>query len=352
LTFDYRRAPWRNFFRDFFSTFCSEPYVANDEWRRVAGPSDRPRGDTPAGSGTVTPTPEATQAATSKATSHATGQATGATGERDIDPSNPARTVPKKKANSPFLVHQRWKEEQEMRRRKAAERDSSGGSDSSKSDKKGKGKSGRSSDGGEETTDLSGAVGVIVKLVRFAIMSVAIAMVTGLFVAGDPLWGYRGKYTKLRTYLPVSVLVADGGRRKEEHRADTTRFYRVRNQYREKIFSLPELAMYNGRDEKKPIYVSALGQAAWYSKTRRKLTKAGMVTLQIAILGDVYDVTEGRRIYGPGGYYSFFSGRDASRAYVTGCFKTHLTYDVRDFDDQQMSVSTTLQPSETRPNKN
>lgn len=149
-----------------------------------------------------------------------------------------------------------------MRRRKAAERDSSGGSDSSKSDKKGQGKSRRSSDGGEETTDLSGAVGVIVKLVRFAIMSVAIAMVTGLFVAGDPLWGYRGKYTKLRTYLPVSVLVADGGRRKEEHRADTTRFYRVRKQYREKIFSLPELAMYNGRDEKKPIYVSALGQAA------------------------------------------------------------------------------------------
>lgn len=104
--------------------------------------------------------------------------------------------------------------------------------------------------------------------------------------------------------------------------------------------------MYNGRDEKKPIYVSALGQ-----KTGRKLTKADMVTLQIAILGDVYDVTEGRRIYGPGGYYSFFSGRDASRAYVTGCFKTHLTYDVRDFDDQQMSVSTTLQPSETRPSK-
>lgn len=27
-------------------------------------------------------------------------------------------------------------------------------------------------------------------------------------------------------------------------------------QYREKIFSLPELAMYNGRDPKKPVYVS------------------------------------------------------------------------------------------------
>ncbi len=116
-----------------------------------------------------------------------------------------------------------------MRRRKAAERDSSGGSDSSKSDKKGKGKSRRSSDGGEETTDLSGAVGVIVKLVRFAIMSVAIAMVTGLFVAGDPLWGYRGKYTKLRTYLPVSVFVAYVGGRKDEHRTDTTGLHRVRN---------------------------------------------------------------------------------------------------------------------------
>ena len=53
----------------------------------------------------------------------------------------------------------------------------------------------------------------------------------------------------------------------------------------------------------------------------------------------MFDVTEGRRIYGPGGYYSFFSGKDASRAYVTGCFQTHLTYDVRDFDDKQMSVS-------------
>lgn len=68
--------------------------------------------------------------------------------------------------------------------------------------------------------------------------------------------------------------------------------------------------MYNGRDPKKPIY--------------------------IAILGDVFDVTEGRRIYGPGVFYSFFSGKDASRAYVTGCFQTHLTYDVRDFDDKQM----------------
>ncbi|CDR98718.1 related to FSH3-putative serine hydrolase [Sporisorium scitamineum] len=266
------QAPWRNFFRDFFATFTSDPYVPNDRWKTIPGPSERPRGETPAGSGTVTPTPEATETATAAAT--ASSSSTPATGERDIDPSNPSRTVPKKKANSPFLVHQKWKEEQELRRRKtAAEQGSSSSKDGKKS---------RSLEE-DETTDLTGPLKMILKVFRFAIMATAVVMASGFFVAGDPLWGYRGKYTKLRTYMP----------------------------YREKIFSLPELAMYNGRDPNKPIY--------------------------IAILGDVYDVTEGRRIYGPGGYYSFFSGRDASRAYVTGCFKTHLTHDVRDFDDKQMN---------------
>lgn len=193
----YNRAPWRNFFRDFFATFTSDPYVPNDQWKSIPGPSDRPRGETPAGSGTVTPTPEATEAALAK--SSTADASTSATGERDIDPSNPARSVPKKKANSPFLVHQKWKEEQELRRRKAAEQDSSS------SGGKGKGGSRRKQKAGEEqTTDLSGPVMVIVKLLRFLMMATAVVMATGFFVAGDGLWGYRGKYTKLRTYMPVS----------------------------------------------------------------------------------------------------------------------------------------------------
>lgn len=165
----------------------------------------------------MTPTPETTEAAV------ATSTPSSATGERDIDPSNPGRTVPKKKSNSPFLVHQKWKEEQELRRRKAAERASSGSS----SDAGGKGK-GREI-GEEEITDITGPVKAVIKLFRWAIMATAVVMLAGTFVAGDALWGYRGKYTRLRTYMP----------------------------YREKIFSLPELAMYNGRDPKKPIYVSA-----------------------------------------------------------------------------------------------
>jgi hypothetical protein len=43
-------------------------------------------------------------------------------------------------------------------------------------------------------------------------------------------------------------------------------------------------------------------------------------------------------VYGPRGSYSFFAGRDASRAYVTGCFETHLTHDVRGLTIQELQV--------------
>lgn len=209
------RAPWRNFFRDFFSTFISDPYVPNDEWKTIPGPSERPRGETPAGSGTVTPTREA---ATEEAASSSTAATASAAGERDVDPSNPARSVPKKKANSPFLVHQKWKQEQELRRRKAEEQGSSCGGST--------GSGGKSKVGGrsyeEPTTDLSGPVRVMIKLFRYLVMAVAVTMVTGLFIAGDPLWGYRGKYTKLRTYMPVSTAQGTQGYGDVEHQELTT----------------------------------------------------------------------------------------------------------------------------------
>ena len=190
------RAPWRNFFRDFFATFTSDPYVPNDQWKAIPGPSERPRGETPAGSGTVTPTPETTEAALAKSSTSAAS--TSATGERDIDPSNPARSVPKKKANSPFLVHQKWKEEQELRRRKAAEQDSS------RSGSTGGGSRRQQRSNEESTIDFSGPAKLLVKLVRYLVLAVAVVMAAGFFVAGDALWGYRGKYTRLRTYMPVS----------------------------------------------------------------------------------------------------------------------------------------------------
>ncbi|PSS01298.1 Membrane-associated progesterone-binding protein [Actinidia chinensis var. chinensis] len=61
-----------------------------------------------------------------------------------------------------------------------------------------------------------------------------------------------------------------------------------------KLFTAQELAIYNGTDNGLPIL--------------------------LAILGSVFDVTKGKSHYGAGGGYNHFSGRDASRAFVSGNF--------------------------------
>lgn len=79
------------------------------------------------------------------------------------------------------------------------------------------------------------------------------------------------------------------------------------------VLTQNELARYDGSDPAKNIY--------------------------LAIKGEIFDVTAGRPYYGKGGGYSFFSGRDASRAYTTGCFQTHLTHDLRGLTPHQIAVS-------------
>lgn len=64
-----------------------------------------------------------------------------------------------------------------------------------------------------------------------------------------------------------------------------------------------ELKLYDGRDPNKPIY--------------------------LALNGTIYDVTAGRRVYGPGGSYNVFAGVDAARGFVTGCFAEDRTPDLR-----------------------
>ena len=51
--------------------------------------------------------------------------------------------------------------------------------------------------------------------------------------------------------------------------------------------------------------------------------------IYLALNGTIYDVTSNPRIYGPGGMYSVFSGRDASRGFVTGCFAVDNVPDLR-----------------------
>lgn len=53
----------------------------------------------------------------------------------------------------------------------------------------------------------------------------------------------------------------------------------------------------------------------------------------LAINGSIYDVTAGRRFYGPGGSYHFFAGADASRAFVTSCFDVDITPDMRGVEE-------------------
>ncbi|KAK9134942.1 hypothetical protein Syun_014272 [Stephania yunnanensis] len=66
------------------------------------------------------------------------------------------------------------------------------------------------------------------------------------------------------------------------------------SQSQSRLWTNEELAMYNGTDDGLPIL--------------------------LGILGSVFDVTKGRSHYGPGGGYSHFAGRDASRAFVSGNF--------------------------------
>jgi len=63
---------------------------------------------------------------------------------------------------------------------------------------------------------------------------------------------------------------------------------------RVKVFTKSELALYDGSE--------------------------GSPGLYLAMMGVVYDVSKGKEYYGPGGGYSFFAGKDASRAFVSGQF--------------------------------
>ncbi|XP_067002028.1 neuferricin isoform X2 [Anabrus simplex] len=59
--------------------------------------------------------------------------------------------------------------------------------------------------------------------------------------------------------------------------------------------------------------------------------------LYLAILGRVYDVSEGKEFYGQKGHYRHFTGRDGSRAFVTGDFtESGLTDHVLDLPSEDL----------------
>lgn len=61
----------------------------------------------------------------------------------------------------------------------------------------------------------------------------------------------------------------------------------------------------------------------------------------LALNGNIYDVSASPHTYGPGGSYHFFTGRDATRAFVTGCFDTDLNGDLRGVEEMFISSDLT-----------
>ncbi|KAJ1915786.1 hypothetical protein H4219_004135 [Mycoemilia scoparia] len=99
-------------------------------------------------------------------------------------------------------------------------------------------------------------------------------------------WGVENKWTNWRNYIPRKHVV----------------------------LTLEELKKYDGSDPNLPIYIS--------------------------INGELYDVSEGRTFYGPGGSYHLFAGKDSARAFGTSCLsrQDHLTHDTRGLDDGQLQA--------------
>ncbi|KAL4977013.1 cytochrome b5-like heme/steroid binding domain-containing protein [Aspergillus desertorum] len=73
-----------------------------------------------------------------------------------------------------------------------------------------------------------------------------------------------------------------------------------------------ELSLYDGTNPDRPIYV--------------------------AVNGTIFDVSANPRMYGPGGGYHFFAGRDATRAFVTGCFAEDLTDDLTGVEEMFIPI--------------
>jgi len=78
-----------------------------------------------------------------------------------------------------------------------------------------------------------------------------------------------------------------------------------------RVFTADTLATFDGSTASQPVYLS--------------------------LLGEVFDVEKGRKHYAGGGGYSFFAGRDATRAFVTGDFSpSGLTDDVSGLSDAEI----------------
>ncbi|KAF1939914.1 hypothetical protein EJ02DRAFT_407561 [Clathrospora elynae] len=121
-----------------------------------------------------------------------------------------------------------------------------------------------------------------------------------LSTSGESMtWGYNGKWTRAREWknlLQTEIILTD-----------------------------TQLAAYDGTDPTKPIY--------------------------LALNGTIYDVSISPKTYGPGGSYHFFAGRDAARAFLTGCFAEDAVPDLRGVEMMFMPIEPEEKPGLTAEDK-
>ncbi|SCV74330.1 BQ2448_6762 [Microbotryum intermedium] len=124
--------------------------------------------------------------------------------------------------------------------------------------------------------------------VKWSLIALVLSVLLGKSLTSSYSWGYKGKWIEPSHYL------------------DTLQSFTKSAPAipKERLFTEAELKKHTGKDPKYPTY--------------------------IAIDGD------GNKAYSPGGSYDFFAGIDAARAYVTGCFDTHLTHDLRGLTEKQL----------------
>lgn len=182
------------------------------------------------------------------------------------------RMVPDRASNRPFLHYQEYRKKEDERRAEIAARKQARAE-----------RIARGEDPGPEVHDPYEPVEVgCLGLLKFALFLLVAAALGGKFVTGSYTWGYEGKWTNIKTYFPEP----------------------------KNVFSEARLAQFDGTNPAKPLY--------------------------LAIDGDVYDVSSSRHTYGPGGSYHIMAGKDAARAFGTGCFKEHQTHDTRGMSQQEL----------------
>ncbi|KAH8118492.1 cytochrome b5 [Phellopilus nigrolimitatus] len=184
------------------------------------------------------------------------------------------RKVSTRAANQPFLAYTRYREQQRQEHEKWLER---------KKDREEKLAKGEEVGPEESDPTVQEEVGLL-GLLKFIVYCLLFLALVGKFFTGSFLFDYESQLPALKKLWPTN----------------------------QRLFSEAGLSNFDGGDPKKPIY--------------------------LAIDGDVYDVSEGRRTYGPGGSYHFMAGRDAARAFATGCFATHRTHDVRGLSEREAKV--------------